>query len=132
VRNVSYLQSADLLEKELSSFTDSDGPTDDVTAQWSPNGKTVAFARRYTDERWTQGYQIYLRDIDSDQLITVVYDKRYTTSNFHWNSTGTRLVMQRFPLGVANARPEIWVYDLETDTLNEVLSDAFLPRWASP
>ncbi len=133
-----YLKLIDLLNTEMSLFTDPDDPADDAVAQWNPDGNTVAFSRRYTDERWTQGYQIYLRDIDSDQLIPVAYDKRYTTSNVQWNSTGTRLIMQRFPLlnedgtTMRDARPEIWSYDVETDTLNMILSNAFLPRWASP
>lgn len=134
-----YLKLVDLRDNETSSFTDPDEPTDDVVAQWNPDGKMVAFVRRYTDEeRWTQGYQVYLRNIDSDQLITVAYDKRYTTSNVQWNSTGTRLIMQRFPLlnedgtSRGDASPEIWSYDIETDTLYKVLSNAFLPHWASP
>ena len=134
-----HLRMADLLDKTFESFTDPQGPTDDVAVQWSPDGRTVAFARKYTDDRWTVGQQLYLRDVETeDNLTPIAYDENYNTSYFRWNSMGTRLVMQRFPLqnedGTANrnAAPEVWVYDLETENLTKVIDNAFLPQWASP
>jgi len=135
-----HLRIADLLDKEFEAFTDPQGPTDDVAVQWSPDGQTVAFARKYTDDRWTVGHQLYLRDAESteDNLTPVAYDENYNTSYFRWNSKGNRLVMQRFPLQSEdgtpnrNAAPEVWVYDIEADELIQVIDNAFLPQWASP
>ena len=134
----SQLWLADLLNKELLAFTDPEANSDDVIAQWSPDGHTVALARRYMDERWTKGHQLYLRDAEDDSLTPIGYDARYNTSYFRWNSTGTRLVLQRFPVqntdgtAVRDARPEVWVVDLETGALTKIVHDAFLPQWASP
>jgi Tol biopolymer transport system component len=134
----SYLQLADLLNKELLAFTDPDGDTDDVIAQWSPDGQIVALARRYMDERWTPGHQLYLQNTETDTLTALAYDERYNTSYFRWNSTGSHLVLQRFPLqntdgtAVSDARPEIWVVDVKTGALTELVANAFLPQWASP
>ena len=135
----SHLRIADQHNKEFSSFTNPEEPIDDAVAEWSPNGKTVALARRYSDDRWTQGYQLYLMDASTDTAATpIVFDARYNTSYFRWNSTGERLVLQRFPLlnenGTPNGKgmPEIWVYDLETDTLTFVMENAFIPQWGSP
>lgn len=134
-----HLRIADLHNKEFISFTDPQGPTDDVVAEWSPDGRTVAFARRYSDDRWTQGHQLYLMDAEPEADPTpIVFDERYNTSYFRWNSTGERLVMQRFPLinedGSPNrqATPEVWVYDVETGDLTFVRDNAFIPQWASP
>lgn len=135
-----HLRMADLLDKEFEAFTDPQGPTDDVAVQWSPDGQTVAFARKYTDDRWTVGHQLYLQNASAEagDLTPVAYDENYNTSYFRWNSMGSRLVMQRFPLQNAdgtpnrNAAPEVWVYDLETDNLLMVIENAFLPQWASP
>jgi len=135
----SHLRIADLLEKEFRAFTDPEGPTDDVVAQWSPDGETVAMARRYTDDRWTMGHQLYIRsaNADDDELTPIAFSERYNTSYFRWNSDGTQLVMQRFPLqnedGTPNreARPEVWVYDVETETATRIIADAFIPQWAS-
>ena len=132
-----HLRIADLAEKTFAAFTDPQGPTDDVAAQWSPDGETVAFARRYTDERWTRGHQLYLKRISApaDELAPVDYAPRYTTSYFRWNRAGDRLVMQRFPLkrgessGDSPALPEIWVYDLPSSQSRRITEDAFLPQW---
>ena len=135
----SHLRIADLHNKEFSSFTDPQEPIDDVVAGWNPKGRTVAFARRYSDDRWTQGYQLYLMDATAKADATpLVFDKHYNTSYFRWNSSGERLVLQRFPLlnedGTVNSKgmPEIWVYDVERDTLTFVKENAFIPQWASP
>ena len=61
-----HLQIADLADKEFAAFTDSNGPIDDVAAQISPDGQTVAIARRYTDSRWTQGHQLYIRGLTAE------------------------------------------------------------------
>lgn len=134
----SHLRLADLLDKEFAAFTDPQAPTDDVSAQWSPDGETIAFARRYTDQRWTSGYQLYVRPLSAaGDLMPIAYSKRYNTSYFRWNPSGSRLVMQRFPLlnedGTRdqNARPEVWVHDFETEASFKIAADAYLPQWVA-
>jgi len=134
----SYLQIADIFNKELLAFTDPEGNTDDVVAQWSPDGQKVAFARRYIDERWTKGHQLYIQDVVDESITAFAYDERYNTSYFRWNNDGSRMVLQRFPLenedgtAVNDAHPEIWVVDLETSELFKIIDNAFLPQWATP
>ncbi len=133
----SHLQLADLAKKELGAFTDPEGPTDDVAAQWSPDGSTVAIARRYTDSRWTPGHQLYLRDFsaDAEDLTAIANDPQYNTSYSRWHSSGEQLVLQRLPLpadaasGNAPARPQVWVHDLRSGESRKIMEDAFLPQW---
>ena len=135
----SHLRLADLAAKAFSNFTDPNGAGDDVVARWSPDGETVALARRYTDGRWTPGHQLYLRRLSAaeDDLMPIAYDARYNTSYFRWNAAGDALVMQRFPLrnadgsAAAFARPEVWVHSLEQDTSTKIIEDAYLPRWVA-
>ncbi|MCY4020372.1 MAG: hypothetical protein OXG39_13270 [Chloroflexi bacterium] len=132
-----HLRLADLRNKSFAAFTDPDGPVDDVNAQWNPNGLTVALARRYTDNRWTAGHQLYLRSAnDADGALTpILFDPRYTTSYFRWNQTGDRLVMQRFPLASEDGAdkrqrvPEIWTYDLKSGDASKIVENAFVPQW---
>ena len=132
-----HLRIADLRAKTFAAFTDPQGPSDDVAAQWSPDGDTVAFARRYTDGRWTPGHQLYLKQVSAAEadLRPIAYEPRLTTSYFRWNKAGDQLVMQRFPLvrdessGDEPSLPEIWVYNLESDISHKITEDAFLPQW---
>lgn len=134
-----HLRIADLLEKEFAAFTDPDGPADDANARFSPDGDTVALARRYTDNRWTPGHQLYLRSLSDEnaELVPIAYDPRYNTSYFHWNGAGKRLVLQRFPLRTEDgsrdpkATPEVWVYDIESGQATRIAQDAFLPQWVA-
>lgn len=131
------LRIADLRNKSFAAFTDPDGPIDDANARWSPMGQTVALARRYTDQRWTAGHQLYLRSANDEYraLTPILYDERYSTSYFRWNQTGERLVMQRLPLAVGNGVdkrqrvPEIWIYDLESGDSSKIAQNAFVPQW---
>ena len=134
----SHLQIADLAEREFAAFTDSNGPIDDVAAQFSPDGRTVAIARRYTDSRWTPGHQVYLRELSAvnEEWRAVAYDPEYNTSYFRWDAAGQRLVMQRFPLrgNAASgepARPEVWVHDLSSGETIKIVEDAYLPQWVA-
>ena len=133
----SHLRIADLDEKTFAAFTDPEGPVDDVVAQWSPDGETIALARRYTDERWTPGHQLYLRSAaaGSAGLTPIAFDPHYNTSYFRWNLAGDALLLQRFPLlrseasGDAPALPEVWTHDLESGESRMIIEDAFLPQW---
>lgn len=134
----SHLQIADLANKEFAAFTDSNGPIDDVAAQFSPDGRTVAIARRYTDSRWTSGHQVYVGDLsaETDNWQAVAYDPDYSTSYFRWDAAGKRLVMQRFPLyGDAEAgepaKPEVWIHDLTSGESRKIIEDAYLPQWVA-
>lgn len=132
----SHLQIADLAKQEFAAFTDPAGPTEDVGVQFSPDGRKVAIARRYTDSRWTRGHQVYLRDLsgDKDDWRAVAYNPDFNTSYFRWDAEGERLVMQRFPLvedaaGGERTRPEVWVHDLTSGESRKIMEDAYLPQW---
>ena len=134
-----HLRIADLQDKEFAAFTDPEGPADDANARFSPDGDTVALARRYTDNRWTPGHQLYLRSLSDEnaELIPIDYDPRYNSSYFRWNSAGDRLALQRFPMQTEDgsrdpdAKPEIWVYDIAEDEAIHIADDAFLPQWVA-
>lgn len=134
----SHLRIADLNEKTFAALSDPMGPTDDVAAQWHPDGAGLALARRYTDDRWTAGHQLYfLPDYSSGEPLPIVHDRRYSTAHFRWDAAGSALVMQRFPLlsedgsRAQDARPEVWVYDLGSGESRQIATNAFLPRWAA-
>lgn len=131
----SYLQLADVEAQTVSLLTFPDDAIDDDAAAWSPDGDSLAVARRYTDHRFTQGRQIYLLDLETGGTSPLVVDPVYANGFFSFDPNGRQLVIQRFPQltpeGEINTagRPEIWTYDLVTQTLTQVAVDAFHARW---
>jgi len=133
-----YLQLADLAESEFNELTGANDPVDDIAAQWHPDGQEIVMARRYTDDRWTAGHQLYTLNIDTGEVEPLVVDERYSHGFFAWDEGGERLLMQRFPLlgedgePDTQARPEIWVYDRATNELTLIAKNVFFPRWITP
>jgi Tol biopolymer transport system component len=108
---------------------DRDAPIDDASAAWSPDSTRLALARRYLDSRYTAGRQIYLLDLATGDVTPLVVDPAYSHAGLRWDSTGRRLVFQRFAQDEPDALPEVWVYDLDTGALTHVADNAFLPAW---
>lgn len=131
----SVLQIADLTEGEVTDLIDPDEPIDDVESVWNPDGRHVAIARRYTDNRATRTRQLYLLDTETGQTEELVFDERYFNGFFSWNPEGNQLVIQRFPELTEtgdfnqNGRPEVWTYRLSDGSLNQVAQNAYLPHW---
>ncbi|MFN8371638.1 MAG: Ig-like domain-containing protein [Anaerolineae bacterium] len=131
----STLKIADLVSNDFTDLTSPDEPIDDVMPIWNPDGYRLAIGRQYLDNRFTRGSQMYLYDTRDSSVTPLVIDERYTNGFFSWDATGQQLVLQRFPELDENgnptqfATPEVWTYDLATDTLTLVATNANRPRW---
>lgn len=130
-----YLRLADLETRTFVDLTEANGENDDPYVAWHPDGQRAVIGRRYTDNRYTPGYQLYIMDVESKRVAPLVVDRRYSHGFFSWDKTGDYLTMQRFPLENADgspaidASPEIWVLELATGQLKRMATDAFFPRW---
>jgi len=130
-----YLQIADLAGGVSQILTDPSEMTDDQTAAWKPNSPIVAIGRRYMDDRYTRGGQIYLLNSDTLSVEPLVIDPRYSSGFFLWDADGERLVMQRFQqigddgLPYNRGTTEVWVYELATERLIKIDDNARNPRW---
>lgn len=128
-----YLRIADLEGLQFVNLTAPEEPIDDTTVEWHPNGESIVFERRYTDDRYTRGHQIYQMDMATKEVKPLIVDDNYNHGFFALNQTGTKLVLQRFPFfsmaDGSNPMPEIWIYDMETGDLTLMSGNAFHPRW---
>jgi Tol biopolymer transport system component len=131
----SNLLMADLTTNEVTELSAAAEPLDDATSAWSPDGRYLAIARRYLDDRFTRTRQLYLMDIQDQSVVPLLMDERYFNGFFSWDPQGTSLVIQRFPELTEDNQPnndgtpEIWTYELDTQTLVKVATNAYLPRW---
>lgn len=106
-----------------------DAPVDDGEGSWSPDGRQLVVTRRYLDNRFTSGRQIYLLNPDTGAAQPLVVDPAYYQANVSWDSTGQRIIFQRYPLQQDGAHPSVWMYDLVTHDLRQVADNAMLPQW---
>jgi Tol biopolymer transport system component len=131
----SILQSADLIDGAIADLIDPNAPVDDTQAVWNPDGRHLAIARRYTDERATRTRQIVLLDTETGATEDLIFDVRYFNGFFSWDPQGAQLVIQRFPEMTtdgefnSSGRPEVWTYHLVDETLLQVAQNAYLPQW---
>lgn len=104
-------------------------PSDNSSAQWSPDGQRIAITRQYFDERFTNSKQIYLLDWESQAITPLVVDANYYHSSIHWDASGQRLIFQRFPFAASGEQIEVWYLDLATNQLEKLSDNGMFPDW---
>jgi hypothetical protein len=129
----SQLETVELLADVHAAVTGApDTPIEDVAGYWRPgHDDEMAVMRRFLDERFTEGYQVYLLNIDTEDNRPLIVDAAYTHGALKWNGDGQQLLVQRFPLADPDGSPEVWLYDMQNDDLQHIAEDAiageFLP-----
>jgi Tol biopolymer transport system component len=122
---------ANLDTGEFRSLTADDELTEDRAALWDTDGKHVIITRRYLDERFTPGDQVYEVDSETGTIQPLIFDPAYQHSSPSWSPDGTQLVLHRYLMqgGDSDTTPEIWLYTLKTKSLIRLVSDGFYPLW---
>jgi len=125
-----HLALADLTaDTQVSLSGEQDTPVEDAFAAWSPDGTHLALARRYLDERFTPGKQVYLLDVATGTASPLVVDPAYTHAAPQWDPSGRWIAYQRFALDDPAAQPEIWVLDTQTGETRLLAENMFFPAW---
>jgi len=107
---------------------------EDFWPAFSPDGKVLAFTRRYLDEvRWTPGRQVWLMSLPGGvaapsqiRQLTSAQDYMYTWLTWHPN--GSQLAAVRFNVTVLTEPAEIWLLGLDGSALRLVIG-GFQPQW---
>lgn len=104
-------------------------PVEDVFAVWLPDGVHLLVARRYLDDRYTSGTQLYSLNVESGEAEPLVVDPAYNHAAMSADSTGRWMVFQRFSLAESGAQPEIWLYDTKSGESRRIAENAFFPAF---
>lgn len=120
-----YRVEADTLAVKDLSF----GSVEDAAPSFSPDGAWIAFGRKYLDERWTPGRQLWLMRADGSQARRITDEPDFNHTSISWSPASDRLAFMRFNQGDASLPPEIWVTDLEGNEIQQLIEGGYLPQW---
>ncbi len=116
-------------QAEVSISGETDNPVDDLQAAFAPDGTQLAVVRRYLDNRYTQGGQLYLLDMTTFAATPLVVEAAYSHGSINWSKDGHLVLFQRYNLATRQDPTEIWMVNSTTGELQQVVADGFLPRF---
>lgn len=125
----SQLLSYNLLNEEISNLSRI-ALVEDISPTFSPNGRWIAFARKYLDEvRWTPGRQLWvmLADGSESRQITRAEDFKHTA--FAWHPDGSQVALVRFNTTLLTDPPEIWLIEIGSEEGIRLVVGGFSPQW---
>lgn len=126
-----HLFVADLAGGDLRDLSGSEQePVEDASPAFSPDGQTIAFARRYMDrERFTLGRQIWLKNPDGSNARVVTTDTMINHSALTWSPDSHYLAFMRFDMINISLPAEIWVLDITEGLPRMLVRGGYLPVW---
>ena len=129
-----YVTSAQLMAYELTSGKlinlSGDELVEDDDPVFSPDGNWLVFSRRMLDEATiAPGRQLWLMSADGSQQRQITDEPEYKYMDFAWSPDGVQVAAVRAS-NVDHSEPtEIWIFDLENDTEQEIVIGGYRPKW---
>ncbi len=125
----SHLLLYNLDTKAIQDLTPGEG-IEDTSPVFSPDGKFLAFARKYLDEkRWTPGRQLWVARMDTREARPLTSEPDYNHYQFAWSVSGEQLAYVRFNQTAPSEPPELWVMNLLDGTQSRLAVGGYAPRW---
>lgn len=105
-------------------------PVEDASPAFSPDGQSIAFARRYMDEaRFTLGRQIWLMAADGSNPRALTGDTLFNHSSLAWNPDSSTLAYMRFNRADISLEAEIWTISADGSNARMLVEGGYLPVW---
>jgi TolB protein len=113
-----------------SSGTSGEAEVEDGAPVWSPDGRWIAVPRRRLKTgEWASGFQIWLVRPDGSQSHPLTNEPDYHHGTAAWAPDGQTLAFVRMNLMQKDARPEIWLIDVDGSNLRCLVEGGFQPAW---
>jgi Tol biopolymer transport system component len=105
-------------------------PVEDASPAYSPDGQSIAFARRYMDEAlFTLGRQIWLMEPDGSIPRTLTGDTLFNHSSLAWSPDSSTLAYMRFNRADISQEAEIWTVSADGQNARKLFGGGYLPVW---
>ena len=105
------------------------GTVEDASPVYSPDGEWIAFGRKFLDERWTPGRQVWMMKADGSQPRQITDDPDFSHASLVWNPDSSRLAYMRLSQSDPNEMPEIWMTSREGERHEFLVEGGYLPQW---
>lgn len=103
---------------------------EDTWPALSPDGDSLAFARRYLDAaHWTPGRQIWLMDTDGKNARVLTQSPFYNHATITWSPDGEQLAYIRFNQETLTDPPELWFTNIDGSHPTELVTGGYAPLW---
>lgn len=99
-----------------------DGPV------WSPDGNWIAFGRQ--EAGTVMGKQLWIMRADGSQARALTNDPQAYHVLPAWSPDSQTIAFQRYALTEANARPGLWLVDVHSGDLRQLVAAGAQPVWA--
>jgi TolB protein len=106
------------------------GEVEDGASIWSPDGRWLAVPRRRlrTDE-WVPSFQLWLVRPDGSESRPLTDESDYHHGSAAWSPDGRTLAFVRMNVVQKDARPEIWLIDVDGSNSCRLVEGGFQPAW---
>ena len=105
-------------------------PVEDASPAFSPDGQSIAFARRYMDEaRFTLGRQIWMMETDGSNPRALTGDTLFNHSSLVWSPDSSTLAYMRFNRADITQEAEIWTISPDSQNARKWFEGGYLPVW---
>jgi hypothetical protein len=103
---------------------------EDVTPVFSPDGRLIAFGRKYVDPaRWTLGRPLWIMGTDGDGVHQVMTDTLRVDYDFAWSLDGAQIAFVRFDVGAPTNPPELWLVNADGSDPLDLVVGGYAPMW---
>jgi Tol biopolymer transport system component len=103
---------------------------EDLTPAYSPDGRWLAFGRKYLDEsQWTPGHQLWLMRADGSDPYPLTDAPDYNHADFSWHPGGKLLAYVRYNQSALTDPPEIWLISIDDSEATRLVIDGHYLQW---
>lgn len=107
-----------------------DDTLEDTNPAISPDGRTLAFARKYLDpQRWTPGRQLWRMDLATGRARPLTEAPFFNHTAFAWSPDGARLAYVRANQADLSEPPELWLAGADGSEPTQLVIGGFDPQW---